>query len=62
MACGGDTDTIGAMSDAVWGAANGASALPREPLRTLEQRDRLERTADALRHASMEADRLDSGG
>ena len=46
--CGGDTDTIGAMSGALWGAANGATGLPESSLQVLEQRDRLEEVALAL--------------
>lgn len=38
----GDVDTIGAMAGALWGAANGASALPAVPL---EGRTHLEETA-----------------
>jgi poly(ADP-ribose) glycohydrolase ARH3 len=33
---GGDTDTVGAMAGAMWGAANGAGALPAESLAKLE--------------------------
>ncbi len=47
-ACGGDADTIGAMAGAIWGAANGAIKLPREPLDRLEQRERLAALAAAL--------------
>jgi poly(ADP-ribose) glycohydrolase ARH3 len=56
-ACGGDADTIGAMSGAIWGAANGIGALPDAALEKLEQRQRLEELADALHRASLEADR-----
>jgi poly(ADP-ribose) glycohydrolase ARH3 len=45
---GGDTDTIGAMSGAIWGAANGYSHLPSQLLGTLEQRERLVNLATAL--------------
>ncbi len=38
---GGDTDTIGAMAGAVWGAANGAARLPASSLSRLEQRERI---------------------
>jgi len=51
-ACGGDTDTIGAMSGAIWGAANGAAALPEKDLARLEQRKRLQTVAQALHAAS----------
>lgn len=44
----GDVDTIGAMSGAIWGAANGSSNLPHQPLARLEQRERIERVADSL--------------
>ena len=46
IALGGDTDTIGAMAGALWGAAHGETALPPEPLAKLEDADRL-RTAGA---------------
>jgi poly(ADP-ribose) glycohydrolase ARH3 len=46
--CGGDTDTIGAMAGAIWGAANGYSKLPAEPLQKLEQRERLVALAGEL--------------
>jgi poly(ADP-ribose) glycohydrolase ARH3 len=52
--CGGDADTIGAMSGAIWGAANGAKALPRELLQGLEQREMLTELADSLHAASLE--------
>jgi poly(ADP-ribose) glycohydrolase ARH3 len=45
---GGDVDTIGAMSGAIWGAAKGASSLPKEPLEKIEQRTRLLNAAAAL--------------
>lgn len=51
--CGGDTDTIGSMSGAIWGAANGAAALPEELLQRLEQREKLEGIANALYRASI---------
>lgn len=44
----GDTDTIGAMAGAIWGAAHGAAALPAPLLEKLEQRDRLQRLSSAL--------------
>jgi ADP-ribosylglycohydrolase len=46
--CGGDTDTIGAMAGAIWGAANGVAALPADWLDKLEQRDRIEGLATSL--------------
>ncbi len=39
--CGGDVDTISAMAGALWGAANGMAALPREQLDRLEQHERI---------------------
>lgn len=44
----GDVDTIGAMAGAVWGAANGAMALPAAALARLEQREALVELAGAL--------------
>lgn len=38
---GGDTDTIGAMAGAIWGAARGDQCLPEDLLRQLEQRQYL---------------------
>lgn len=51
VACGGDTDTIGAMAGAIWGAANGAGKLPVRHLAKLEQRERLAGLARALRES-----------
>lgn len=45
---GGDVDTIGAMSGAMFGARNGLAALPAEPLSRLEERERLDRLGRAL--------------
>jgi poly(ADP-ribose) glycohydrolase ARH3 len=50
--CGGDVDTLGAMSGALWGAANGAAALPGRLLDRLEDRARIEKTAEDLYRAS----------
>jgi len=50
--CGGDVDTIGAMSGAIWGAANGSGRLPRAELERLEQKERLESTARELYRAA----------
>lgn len=47
-ACSGDADTIGAMAGAVWGAANGAAALPHAQLARLEQADRICATAQRM--------------
>jgi len=51
-ACGGDVDTIGAMAGAIWGAANGAAALPQPLLLRLEQWERISDTARCLHAAS----------
>jgi poly(ADP-ribose) glycohydrolase ARH3 len=48
IATGGDTDTIGAMAGAVWGARHGAGALPDLPV---EERARIEDVARLL-HAA----------
>ncbi len=50
--CGGDTDTIGAMAGAVWGAANGATSLPAAALDRLEGRAHIVEVARALRGAA----------
>lgn len=42
ISLGGDTDTIGAMAGGLWGARNGAGALPPRQLARLEAKDRLE--------------------
>jgi poly(ADP-ribose) glycohydrolase ARH3 len=47
-ACGGDADTISAMAGAIWGAANGAMALPPPLLARLEQADRVRAAADSM--------------
>jgi len=49
--CRGDTDTIGAMAGAIWGAVNGAGNLPSEALNRLERRDELAVLAEKLSHA-----------
>jgi ADP-ribosylglycohydrolase len=51
--CGGDVDTIGAMSGALWGAARGSADLPDAPLRVLEDRERIKSVAEALYKVSM---------
>ncbi|MFT7485191.1 MAG: poly(ADP-ribose) glycohydrolase ARH3 [Candidatus Paceibacteria bacterium] len=51
-ACGGDVDTIGSMSGAIWGAANGAPRLPGRLLEELEQREYLVAVASALHEAA----------
>ncbi|MCW5211811.1 ADP-ribosylglycohydrolase family protein [Desulfobulbus sp. TB] len=48
---GGDTDTIGAMAGAIWGAARGYRQLPEELLQELEQRHFLEELACRLADA-----------
>ena len=52
--CGGDVDTIGAMSGAIWGAARGISELPEGALDSLEGREHLEKTAHRLFYKSIE--------
>ena len=52
VAMGGDVDTIAAMAGALWGAGNGAAALPQAELARVEQLPRLRATAAAL-HAAM---------
>lgn len=49
--CAGDVDSIGAMAGAIWGAANGAEALPPALLQRLEQQARLRQLAAEI-HAS----------
>ena len=53
-ACGGDVDTIGAMAGAIWGARNGADALPSDELGWLEDAERLRSTAIALHELTRE--------
>jgi poly(ADP-ribose) glycohydrolase ARH3 len=49
---GGDTDTIGAMAGAIFGARHGVRALPAALLGRLEARERLEAAAGALCEAA----------
>jgi ADP-ribosylglycohydrolase len=49
---GGDTDTLASMAGGIWGAANGASALPSILLDTLEQCQRIRRIASELYFAT----------
>jgi len=56
-ACMGDVDTIGAMSGAIWGAANGSAGLPQDKLAKLEQRERIEAAAGALHETKLERPR-----
>lgn len=56
--CGGDTDTIGAMAGAVWGAYNSRNNLDRSMVRILESASRIEASAEKLyqrtsRHGSL---------
>lgn len=46
--CSGDTDTIGAMAGAVWGAYNGITKLPAADLAQLESAREVERLATQL--------------
>jgi poly(ADP-ribose) glycohydrolase ARH3 len=46
--CGGDVDTIGAMSGAIWGAYNGSFALPNDFLIKLEKCDLILETSRRL--------------
>jgi poly(ADP-ribose) glycohydrolase ARH3 len=55
-ACRGDVDTIGAIASAIWGAHNGASALPSDKLERLEDADRIRRVATELHRAAADAD------
>lgn len=48
IAVGGDADTIGAMAGGLFGARNGAGALPADLLDRLEERERIERLGLAL--------------
>jgi poly(ADP-ribose) glycohydrolase ARH3 len=59
-ACGGDVDTISAMAGAVWGAANGAAALPQAQLARLEQAERV-RSAGQRMHALFGVAHFDAG-
>ena len=51
--CGGDVDTISAMSGAIWGAGNGIDGLPSADLDRLERRDVILGLARDLCRASM---------
>ncbi len=48
ISLGGDVDTIAAMSSAIWGASQGAAALPVESLARLEDRDLIDQLAVRL--------------
>ncbi len=60
-AVGGDTDTIGAMAGAIWGAACGYRQLPEKLLQELEQRQYLERLARRFAEAIVQMDGQGSG-
>jgi poly(ADP-ribose) glycohydrolase ARH3 len=57
-AVGGDTDTIGAMAGAIWGAACGYRQLPEDLLNQLEQREYLEELAHRFADAVVRRTRL----
>jgi ADP-ribosylglycohydrolase len=46
--CGGDTDTVGAMSGAIWGAANGRSRIPEHLCKAVEEYQMIASLAQAL--------------
>jgi len=48
---GGDTDTIAAMSGAIWGAFNGAEKLQESPLPKIEKQDEIKNIAVLLYNA-----------
>ena len=48
VSCGGDTDTIGSMAGAVWGASNGGARLPEAAVAKLERSADLRQLATAL--------------
>ena len=52
-ACIGDVDTIGAMAGAIWGARNGAEALPANLISRLEQANRIRDVAKKLYEATI---------
>ncbi|MCK4502505.1 MAG: ADP-ribosylglycohydrolase family protein [Desulfuromonadales bacterium] len=53
--CGGDTDTIGAMAGAIWGAKRGAGDLPLQYLEKLESVDHLNEVALSLYDVSQKS-------
>ncbi|HEY5956009.1 MAG TPA: ADP-ribosylglycohydrolase family protein [Polyangiaceae bacterium] len=55
-ACKGDVDTIGAMAGAIWGAHNGAEALPVKSISRLERSDHIQDVAIALYEATMKSE------
>ncbi len=46
--CSGDTDTIGAMAGAIWGAYNGMDGLNRSDIEKLEAASRIEQLSDKI--------------
>jgi poly(ADP-ribose) glycohydrolase ARH3 len=52
--CKGDTDTIGAMAGAIWGAYNGFEAIPSELVQSLEDNEKIQVLSEALFKKSME--------
>lgn len=54
----GDTDTIGAMAGAIWGARNGASEIPDELVTAIEQHQRLRELSLALYQRTITTPRL----
>jgi len=54
-ACGGDVDTISAMAGAIWGARNGAVALPPEAVLRVEQSERIRDVAVRMHAAAIAA-------
>jgi poly(ADP-ribose) glycohydrolase ARH3 len=52
--CKGDTDTIGAMAGAIWGAYNGFEAIPSELVQSLEDNEKIQILSEELFKKSME--------
>ncbi len=46
--CSGDTDTIGAMAGAIWGARNGISRLNKADINSLESAEKIEQLAEDI--------------
>jgi poly(ADP-ribose) glycohydrolase ARH3 len=46
--CSGDTDTIGAMAGAIWGARNGINRLDQADIKSLESAEKIEQLAEKL--------------
>ncbi len=49
---GGDTDTIGAMAGAIWGAFNGSSSMDRKEIERIENREAITALAQQLHVAA----------